>query len=208
MGGNITVDSVYGKGTTFTITLDQSIEEYIPIVHIMQKEKICVGILEKEEFISKSIQNILEMNQISFIQGTTIETFASVGATEISELAKILEFAGKEENVPKIEEILQEFINKFEEVLQDIGEYLNKLKCEEKEQGIETLDYLDEIDSKLKERLYQAIDGMDSITAEEVLKEINQYTYNAEIAYYLEKIGQAINDYQYDTAFTYLKLLH
>ncbi|MDD3413888.1 MAG: ATP-binding protein [Lachnospiraceae bacterium] len=500
MGGNITVDSVYGKGTTFTITLNQFIEEYIPIVHIMEKEKICVGILEKEEFIRESIQNILELNQISFIQGTTIEAFweqpithlfirpveqleadrylkeqngdckvlllngmfeppvnsnnhtsmllalasiqinyyfnglaipqtfecdsfdetaiqpmsyakvlivddnhtnlivaeglmkpyqmqidkamdgqtaismvkdkeydlvfmdhmmpgmdgvetvkeirslagerfknlpivalsanalsgaremfeksgfqgflakpmnlqeldhvlvkylavkrppempirvikksdkktvlnfikgvhtdigmkyagmdldiyhtilktyypdmterlvelehifakkdlklfatyahamksasASVGAIEISELAKILEFAGKEENVSTIEEKLQEFINKFREVLQSIGEYLNKLKWEEKEQGIETLDYLDKIDSKLKERLYQAVDGMDSITAEEVLKEINQYTYNAEIAYYLEKIGQAINDYQYDTALTYLKLLH
>jgi HPt (histidine-containing phosphotransfer) domain-containing protein len=133
---------------------------------------------------------------------------ASIGATEISELAKILEFAGKEENLSTIEETLQEFINQLKEVLQSIGEYLSKLKQEEREQGIETLDYLDKIDSRLKERLYQAADNMDSITAEEILKEINRYTYNAEIAYYLEKIGQAINDYQYNTALTYLKFLH
>lgn len=133
---------------------------------------------------------------------------AGIGATELSELAKTLEFAGKADDVIEIDQTLPILLKEFPVVIEHIGEYLEEIneKCETQEDRI--CPYLNEIDSSLKKKLKEAIDGMDSIGAEEVLAEISKHTYNAQIAYCLEKITKDIADYNYDDAMIYMKLLH
>lgn len=133
---------------------------------------------------------------------------AGVGASEVSEMAKTLEFAGKEESRSKIEGILDIFYKEFEKILQSIGDYLNKIQEKETLSGEETLQYKNEIDQELKESLYRAIDNMDSMGAQEILDQINQNTYNAEISYCLEKIEKELADFRYEHAMKYMKLLH
>ncbi len=133
---------------------------------------------------------------------------AAIGATEVSEMAKTLELAGKADDILQIDETLPQFLVEFPKVIKYIGDYLYQINSECKSVGDKLEPYRNEVEDSLKKRLQAAIDDMDSIGAEEILKEINEHSYNAQIEYCIEKIQEEIGDYNYDNAMIYMKLLH
>jgi signal transduction histidine kinase/CheY-like chemotaxis protein len=56
MGGDITVESGYGKGSVFTITISQIIKDPSPIAEVKEKEKKAVLLYERREIYGKSVE--------------------------------------------------------------------------------------------------------------------------------------------------------
>mgnify|MGYP001165990417 CR=1 FL=1 len=65
MGGGITVDSVYGKGTTFTVELMQQVKYYEPIGEVRPKD-VRMLICENNEVIISSVSRTLENLGVEF----------------------------------------------------------------------------------------------------------------------------------------------
>nr|MBP3598378.1 response regulator [Eubacterium sp.] len=83
MRGDIQVDSVYGKGTTFTLTILQNIVSEMPIASIDQVEKYHLFIYEDNEDYRGSMEKLLQRFDIGYTMLDTIE--------ELTELREIPE---------------------------------------------------------------------------------------------------------------------
>jgi signal transduction histidine kinase/CheY-like chemotaxis protein len=73
MGGNITVDSVYGEGSVFTVTLPQIVKENTKITEVKEPEKKNVIVLESRERYANSISETLRSLNV---QHTVVKSYS------------------------------------------------------------------------------------------------------------------------------------
>lgn len=67
MGGHIEVDSEYGKGTTFTLSVKQKIGDSISMIQIQHKDRLHILVYEIIDCVSENIDHVLSSLGISHI---------------------------------------------------------------------------------------------------------------------------------------------
>jgi len=125
---------------------------------------------------------------------------ASVGAYALSELAKELEFAGKEERLDFIEKHMDQFNDKCKEMIQILHDFFAK---EEKETEIEM--EFGTLDKEWFEEVCQACEDMDSVKAVQLLEDIQGKRYSDEEMELIGKIEEYVDQYEYDEVVSLLQ---
>lgn len=67
MGGTITVESEYGKGTIFTITVKNKVKNYIPIASVSQSSKFNVAIYETNPVIIQNLRFTMKKLDVLYV---------------------------------------------------------------------------------------------------------------------------------------------
>jgi signal transduction histidine kinase/CheY-like chemotaxis protein/HPt (histidine-containing phosphotransfer) domain-containing protein len=130
---------------------------------------------------------------------------ASIGASEISETAKSLEHAGINNDIIFIEKNNDEFLKKFEVLLNSIRDALSNNVVAGK--GVSTEGLSSE---SIKEKLIslkEALIDMDTITADKMLNEFSMESLENELKETLSKISQSILLCEYDDAVNKIDIL-
>ena len=124
---------------------------------------------------------------------------ASVGAMKLSELAKQLEFAGKEDSLEFIETHITEFVDVCEEIMEALDAFFktDKTIAEEKEFSVLDKQWLSDISL--------ACDDMDASKASELLEQVQDKCFSEEEEELLQKIKEYVNQYDYDEVVSMLQ---
>ncbi len=117
---------------------------------------------------------------------------AGIGAMDLSELAKELEYAGKEENIGYIDEHMDDFVNSCENMLHVLRNIFSEDEEEVKESE------LSEIDKQWLHDISQACEDMDSFKASVLLDEIRGKRFSDDENRLVKKIEEYVNQYDYD----------
>jgi signal transduction histidine kinase/CheY-like chemotaxis protein len=128
---------------------------------------------------------------------------ASIGAVELSEIAKSHEMAGKEERYEFIDQNIEEFISKYEELISNIELFLQNQDIKEEVKSEKQMD-----DDTLQEELGKVeslIEEYDSSMAEEKVEELLSYELHEDVQVYLKELRQKINELEYEEALELLK---
>jgi len=123
---------------------------------------------------------------------------ASIGAPELSELAKRMEQAGKEKNLAYIESHMADFIYRCESTLESIEAYFSG------EGGSETDREVSRIEETWIQRMFNACENMDSAEAELLLEEVRGLSFSDEDKELIESIEEYVNQYDYDDVMSLL----
>lgn len=132
----------------------------------------------------------------------------SIGALELGEIAKNHEFAGKNENYDFIHSNIQELIDHYEELIQNIKLFFEMVENdsailkESKNKG--TLLEPDKLKEELNE-IYKLLEEFNSSLAEEKVTELLSYESDTEMKEYLIELKKQIEELEYDEA---LNLVH
>ncbi|MCQ2535714.1 MAG: ATP-binding protein [Lachnospiraceae bacterium] len=164
----------------------------------------------------KQIKNIREYFEAGDIKSYIItvhavkSTMLGLGATELSEIAKAHEFAGKDDNISFIKDGIDALVEKFDLVLYEMKQILERegLIEKEEEKKEEVKEEVKEetstvIDDETKEKISKAIEllhSFDSEAAIEILGEING----------VGKVKDAmalVDEFEYEQAIAILKEL-
>lgn len=128
---------------------------------------------------------------------------ASVGARELSNIARSHELAGKEENYEFIDLNYEEFVTKYEELIFNIEAFLEGNKKNEKNRIGESLNsstlYIE------LGKMEKMIEDYDSSAAEEKIKELLSYELEEKMRTHLEALRQKIKELEYEEALELLK---
>lgn len=84
MGGHIEVESEYGKGTTFTLSVKQKIEDNSSMIQIQHKDRINILVYEIIDYVSENIDHVLSSLDIPHIMCDDLTVFHE--HTDISHL--------------------------------------------------------------------------------------------------------------------------
>jgi signal transduction histidine kinase/CheY-like chemotaxis protein len=77
MGGDITVESEYGKGSNFTVIIPQTIESETPFAAVEEPEKKKVLVYERRAVYAKAVCWSLENLRVPFTMVTNLDDFAA-----------------------------------------------------------------------------------------------------------------------------------
>lgn len=139
----------------------------------------------------------------------------SVGAVGLSELAKTLEFAGKEERYELIAAKQRSLMKLYERVLQEIKVYLREngyetKEVEKKDIVIESLSELPE--ERLDEYMEQLLSACDNFDGEGIVlisKLLSSYSFRGKVlADYFIPVGQLAEEFEYGQAMEEAKKAH
>jgi two-component system sensor histidine kinase/response regulator len=173
------------------------IENYLRILDIVVIEgKEKCNILKKYYKEQNYERYIVEVHGIK-------GAMMSIGAITLGEIAKSHEFAGKEENYDFIDENIEVFINKYEELIHNIEQFLDDKEAED-ENGTGVL--IDQ--GRLREELgkvEELLENYDSSTAEEKVNELLQYELENATRIFMKELRKQIEELEYEEA---LELLH
>lgn len=151
------------------------------------------SIYEKADVIERAVTDKdLEMYTIEV--HSLKSTSKSIGAMELSELARKLEECGKSGNWETI-------IDKTPELLRDYRELYNIIApyCRVKEQSVTDKKPFDKDELfHLLGQLSDSMDEYDSMRGEETVKALSEYAYQAPWDSYMEQIAKAIGRFDYD----------
>ncbi|MDR1478007.1 MAG: response regulator [Planctomycetaceae bacterium] len=67
MQGNINVESEYGEGSTFSITINQKYDDYVPFAKVTNPQEIHALVYEPNEQFAQTYKNALESLNVNFI---------------------------------------------------------------------------------------------------------------------------------------------
>jgi len=146
----------------------------------------------------KMLKRIVESNKTGNIKQFVIDvhaiksTSANVGAMELSELAKQLEFAGKEENREFIDKYINAFVEKCERMLRVLDAFW------ESKEDIVIDEEISTLDNQWLYDIRQACDEMDSAKAYELLEKIKDKRFSQEESDLINKIKEYVNQYDYE----------
>lgn len=155
--------------------------------------------------LSASLKRIVSAKEEGRIKNFVIDVHgvksasASVGASELSELAKQLEFAGKEENLEFINAHMPDFIEKCQSMITVLETFFAEDKEDEKELKISALD------KQWLEDIRLACEDMDSLKACELLEQVRGKRYSEKEEKLVKKISEYVNQYDYDEVISLLK---
>ncbi|MCL1941269.1 MAG: response regulator, partial [Synergistaceae bacterium] len=152
----------------------------------------------------KEIKECLEANNIS-LYTTYVHALksasASIGAGELSEIAKSLEFAGKNRDMAYIDSNNDKFLDEFEILLGDIKEAISRVPEPESASSGESLS--SESAKEKLSALKDALNDMDVVTADEIMNELSSgggKSFDAAVKESLSQIAQNILLCDYDDA--------
>ena len=117
---------------------------------------------------------------------------AGVGATELSELARHLEAAGKEEDTDYIEDHMVEFISLCKQTEKRLEALFSVKEDEAAEDGVVKREWL--------EAVVEACDDMDAAKASGLLEELQGKRFSEEEKGLLRKIKRYVERYDYEEA--------
>ena len=146
----------------------------------------------------KMLKRIVESNKTGNIKQFVIDvhaiksTSANVGAMELSELAKQLEFAGKEENREFIDKYINAFVEKCERMLRVLDAFW------ESKEDIVIDEEISTLDNQWLYDIRQACDEMDSAKAYELLEKNKDKRFSQEESDLINKIKEYVNQYDYE----------
>ena len=109
---------------------------------------------------------------------------ALIGALELSQMAKDLEYAAKDSNI----EIIQNNTHKFLELWRSYREKLSVCIKEEEKSDVEDISLVTELLDSLRD----AMDNMDVDAADEIMKSLKQYNYSDEVTSLMDKLATAV----------------
>lgn len=104
MGGNITLESEYGEGTTFIITVKQHIKDYRPIAEIKNKEVEHIMIYEKNQSFRESFAYTLEKLNVKYNL-----CFDEISLREAVSKNKITYIFSRRCALSKIQDVMREY---------------------------------------------------------------------------------------------------
>ncbi|MCL1941513.1 MAG: ATP-binding protein, partial [Synergistaceae bacterium] len=164
-----------------------NIDNYVEILSVFYRDG-----KNKTDELSKCLEN----NDIS-LYTTHVHALksalASIGAGELSNAAKALEFAGKAEDIKFIKENGVKFLKELEQLLTNIAPVINALHANAG--GISS----EELASKLSE-LKNALEEMDAISMNEIIGELVNKISDSDIADKIEQISTHVLLCEYDEA--------
>ena len=120
---------------------------------------------------------------------------AMIGATGISYLAKLLEYASKDGNTDRIKSLMPVYMAEREKNLELLSE---SFKTEEDvpEEGLEEIDPM--FFKQYLDMLKDAIGRLDVDTSDSIIEELHGYRYSNDIKGLLKKLGAAVRDLDKD----------
>ena len=113
----------------------------------------------------------------------------NIGAVEVSELFKEMEFAGKDNDMDTIEAKLPKCLDTFEELQNNLKNYL--------ENGEDSEEDSDEPDILFIKKMQSALEDMDTDTFDEMLEQVFSSQYNENIMEQFNKIQAAYDDFDF-----------
>jgi len=124
---------------------------------------------------------------------------SSVGAMELSEMAKQLEYAGKESDFRFIDAHIGEFVETCERMVEALqGLFDGKVDASEKEDVPKEDAVLSALDAQWLQEMGTACDEMDSVRAKELLEQIREKRFGEKEKLLVKKIEEAVGQYEYD----------
>jgi len=168
-------------------------------------EKVYIGILKTYYADLKNAHNriikAIEENDIkNFVVNVhgIKSTSASVGVIKLSELAKELEYAGKEGNIEFIDVHMAQFNDMCKEIMQVLHDFFDKEESNE-EKAFGTLD------QEWVTAIRDACEDMDSVKATELIANIQGKRYSDKEEELVKKIEAYVDQYDYDEVVSLLQ---
>lgn len=123
---------------------------------------------------------------------------ASIGAIELSEMAKQLEFAGKEENFEFIDSHMDNFVDKSNEIISVLDTFF------EGDEEINDADITEmaTLDRKWLSDISEACNDMDSNRVSQLMKLVKGKVFNESDKKLIKQIEKSIEQYDYDEVVT------
>jgi len=157
---------------------------YIEILHIYFEDG--------EEMLNELRKGLQHTDMKLFITHTHAMKSSSrnIGAIEVSEMFKEMEFAGKDNNMDLIESKLPVCLDALEKLLADLNNYFENGDSE---------DSGDAPDVLIIKKLQAALDDMDTDTFDELFEELQSKPYNEAVKGILTQIQVAYDDFDFST---------
>lgn len=142
------------------------------------------------DMLEKLKQNLQYTDMKLFITHTHAMKSSSrnIGAVEVSELFKKMEFAGKDNDMDTIEAKLPASLEALEELQKNLKDYL--------ENGNSDLE-ADAPDVFIIKKMKNALDDMDTDTFDELLDEISTADYNEDVMSLIEEMQDAYDSFDF-----------
>ena len=182
----------------------------IPNVDVKAGLSLCGGNVDAylailKTFMETSAESILRIetcahsrdykNYTTEVHGLKSSSLA-IGAAGLSEMAKNLEQAGKEENYKQISEDTPALIARFSEIAENIKPFV---ETEESDNTNKPPIKADALKAQLEKAL-EAIDELDSHGAMEILDSLLEYSYSTAVTSELEKSRRFTDNFAYEKA--------
>ena len=119
------------------------------------------------------------------------------GANELGEMAYQLEIAGKNGDWKEIDERFPAFMEALHKMVENVGVYARKYLIVEKKNAQSGL--LEDFDASILEKIRRACDEMDYLTAEDLLRELDQKSYRADLEEKLQAMLEACSTFEYES---------
>jgi len=168
-------------------------------------EKVYIGILKTYYADLKSAHSrIIKAREENDIKNFVVNvhgiksTSASVGVIKLSELAKELEYAGKEGNIEFIDVHMAQFNDMCKEIMQVLHDFFDKEDSNE-EKAFGTLD------QEWVTAIRDACEDMDSVKATELIANIQGKRYSDKEEELVKKIEAYVDQYDYDEVVSLLQ---
>jgi len=163
----------------------------------------------------KELEKALEAADIKnyTIQAHALKSVAAnIGAVELSELAKLHEFAGKEQDFAYIEENAPALLKQYQDILNEIGQYIQNIQNteeefkEKKEKVLQKKEWMKKNDfDDIVENLIDYLNDFDFDMAKELLEGLKEFTFPPLVEEALFKAEEKLEQIDYEAAAFLLK---
>ena len=197
------------EDTDITVSADES-DIVIPNVNVMDGLKLCGGNIDAYLAILKTFMETAEESMLrieTFAHGRDYKNYTTevhglkssalaIGANGLSEMAKALEQAGKDEDYRQIAEDTPALIARFSEIAENIKPFVETEKPESVNKP--QID-ADTLKAEL-EKVLEAIDDLDSHAAMEILDRLSDCYYSSDVSGEIEKGRRYTDNFAYEKA--------
>lgn len=194
--------SINGLDVAFGLKNVNNQEDFYDMV----LETYCQEALEKIEIYRKVGKNFLQEN----LQKTIVDMHGikgankGIGALELGEKFRQMEFAGKEGNVAFLYENMESYINEYKEMVEQIQAVLAANKEDDfiqSDRTESTFDYA------VIDDMVQALDDIDFDRFEEIMDELREQNFGPNINRSLKEAWNYYDNFDYEEAADILKQL-
>ena len=178
------------------VDMQKSVETYggsVAIYHNILKTYY-YDIVQREPAI-KELYDKRDIHNFTIYVHAIKSASRGAGANDLGEMAALLEEAGKQGDWDTIRQQFPSFMEDFHNMVENVGYYVRKYLISEKKEAQESREAFPE---EIVERLKKASEDMDYMQVEELLKELNAYSYRAELEEKLQNMEAYCSSFEYD----------